>query len=327
MLTLGFVFFACSVGFDAVRSDLPEARQIDLAVLDEKPDGSCRVRWADPYQKRVREASYHCDPGRSALLKAPQYSDSRGYGWESGFMLTEGPDRGDLEDLTAEPDFRYSDVFLLLGMPLIGLGLIGGNLRAVPRVMGVETRLVRRAARLSEAAEWAAEDYERAVAAVREAGCHVLPSQASEVAPDARLVTALWVLREAGPQARQTAVLGGKLAKQMHGLLDDAAPAAGLRSMLKAGPMARLNAAQAVTELRLLLADSERKGLPERFAQTSVDLLRGQDADRAALAAETDFAGDPTAYSRLLAQLTRPAPSGSSRSASPRRGWRGYPRR
>ncbi|CAM5234820.1 hypothetical protein STENM36S_07578 [Streptomyces tendae] len=98
VLTLGFVLFACAVGLYAAAPDLPEARQIDLTVLDEEPDGSCTVRWSDPYQKREREASYQCDPGRSDLLKASQSSGSGGYGWESGFMFTEGPDRGNLED-------------------------------------------------------------------------------------------------------------------------------------------------------------------------------------------------------------------------------------
>jgi len=303
VLTLGFVLFACSVGMYATGSDLPEARQIDLTVLAEKPDGSCRVRWTDPYQKRAREASYQCDPGRSDLLKAPQYSDS-GYGWETGFMLTEGPDRGNLEDLSAEPGLRHSDVFLLLGSALIAVGLIGGNLRALPRVLGVEAQLVRRATRLSEAAERAAEDYERAVAAAREAARHGVLS--SEGGPDARLVTALWLLREAGPQARETAALGRKLTNQLHGLLDDAALAAGVRTMMQAGPTARERAAQAVAELRLLLADAERDGLPEGFAQTSVDLLRGQDGERAALAAATDFARDPAGYRELLEKLAPP---------------------
>lgn len=322
VLSLGVVLFACSVGMYAAGEDLPEARQIDLTVLDEKPDGSCRVRWTDPYQKRAREASYQCDPGRSDLLKAPQYSDS-GYGWESGFMLTEGPDRGNLEDLAAESGLRFSDVLLLLGTALIALGLIGGNLRALPRVLGVEARLVRRATRLSEAAEWAAEDYEQAVAAAREAARHGVLPQVSDGDPDARLVTALWLLREAGPQARETAALGRKLTNQLHGLLDDAAPAAGVRGMMQAGPTARERAAQAVAELRLLLADAERNGLPERFAQTSVDLLRGQDGDRAALAAAADFAQDPAAYRRLLAKLT-PAESAvvPARAASRHRGRR-----
>lgn len=326
VLTLGCVFFVCSVGLYAVGSELSDARQIDLAVVEEKPDGSCRVRWFDPYQKEAREAPYHCDPDRSSTLKAPQFADSRGYGWETGFMRTEGPDRGNLEDI-AEADLGSPDVFLLLGVVLISLGLIGGNLRALPRAAGVEARLVRRAARLCASAQWAAEDYERAVAAAEEAGRHGALSHTPDGVPDARLVTALWVLREAGPKAHETALLGRKLAKQMHGLLDDAAPAARLRNMLKAGPTARLNAAQAVTELRLLLADDKRNGLPERFAQTSVDLLRGQDADQAALAAETDFARDPEAYHLLLAQLTGPELSDLSQTVPSGRGRRWHRRR
>ncbi|MFI5808521.1 hypothetical protein [Streptomyces sp. NPDC051561] len=323
VLTLGFVLFACSVGVYAAGSDLPDARQIDLTVLDEEPDGSCRVRWIDPYQKRAREASYQCDPGRSDLLKAPQYAGSRGYGWESGFMLTEGPERGNLEDLATEQDLSHADVLLMLGTPLIALGLIGGNLRALPRVLGVQARLIRHATDLSKAATWAAEEYERAVSAVGEAGRHdVLSQGAASGRPGTRLITALWVLREAGPQAREAAALGRKLANQLHRLLDDAAPAAGLRSMLQAGPAARSSAAQAAVELRLLLADAERNGLPERFAQTSVDLLRGQDADWAALAAASDFAMDPAAYRHLLAQVTRPAVVPQAPSPRQGRWWR-----
>ncbi|MGI5414014.1 hypothetical protein ACQEV9_45400 [Streptomyces chartreusis] len=305
VLTFGFVLFACAVGLYAVGSNVPEARQIDLTVLDEKPDGSCRVRWFDPYQKRARQASYQCDPGRSDLLKAPQY-DSRGHGWETGFMLTEGPERGNLEDLAAEQDLGAADVFLLLGTLLIALGLLGGNLRALPRFLGVQARLLRQASDLSEAATWAAEEYERAVSAVEEAGRHEVLPQDADSGYRSPLVTALWVLREAGPQARETAALGQELADQLNRLLKDAAPAAGLRSMLQAGPAARSRAAKAAAELRLLLADAEQNVLPERFAQTSVDLLRGQDAGLASLAAATDFARAPSMYRHLLAQLTGP---------------------
>lgn len=62
VLTSGFVLFACAVGLYATGPNLPEAHQIDLTVIDEKPDGSCRVRWIDPHQKRARQAAYHCDP-------------------------------------------------------------------------------------------------------------------------------------------------------------------------------------------------------------------------------------------------------------------------
>ncbi|CAM5259474.1 hypothetical protein STENM327S_07120 [Streptomyces tendae] len=203
---------------------LPEARQIDLTVLDEEPDGSCTVRWSDPYQKREREASYQCDPGRSDLLKASQSSGSGGYGWESGFMFTEGPDRGNLEDLSAGQDLERPDVFLLLGTSLIAVGLIGGNLRALPRVLGVQARLVRRATELSEAAMSTVEDYERAVAAVEEAGRQDALPNGADNTRDSQLVTALWVLREAGPQAREATALARELTGRLHGLLERRGP-------------------------------------------------------------------------------------------------------
>ncbi|MET9142726.1 hypothetical protein [Streptomyces sp. NPDC004042] len=303
VLTAGFMLFACSAGLYAVESgpELPATRQIDLAVVDEKADGTCRVQWSDPYEKKTREGPYHCDAGRSDILKAPNFQDSRGYGWESGFMFTEGPNRGDLDDSKASSgeDFTTSDTLLLLGVLLILIGMVGGNLRALPRVLGVEAQLVRRATRLAEAAGWAAEDYARAVDAVRDAERH----GSLDAAPDPELVRSLWVLREAGPQAHRAAADARDLAKRLRPLLREAAPAAGLRNRLQAGPAARADAEVAVTKLRRLVADAERHGLWERFAQTSVDLLRGQDADRATIAAGTDFERDPDAYRRLLEAL------------------------
>ncbi|MFB8772389.1 hypothetical protein [Streptomyces broussonetiae] len=302
VLTLGGVLFACSVWLYAAGAGLPEARQVDLTVVEEAADGSCTVRWEDPYQGRTREAEYQCDPGRSDLLKAPQYSDSRGYGWDTAYMLTEGPQRGNLEELAGgEQGLSASDVCLLSGASLIALGLVGGNLRALPRVLGVRARVVRRAAELSEAAARVVEDYERAVSVVREEGRHHGPPDGS------RLVTGLWVLREAGPRAGETAAVARRLTRRLQVLLDDAAPAAGPRSRLRAGPVARSDADRAVAELRLLLADAERDGLAGRFAQTSVDLLRGQDAERAVLAATADFAREPHAYRLLLAEVAGPA--------------------
>ncbi|MEX0169344.1 hypothetical protein MRBLMG1_001910 [Streptomyces sp. LMG1-1-1.1] len=304
----------------AIESDaeLPATRQIDLAVVHEEPDGTCRVRWSDPYGKKTREGPYHCDAGRSDSLKAPNYGDSRGYGWASGFMFTEGPDRGDLDDVEADSQegLSTSDTLLLLGVPLILAGLVGGNLRALPRVLGVEARLVHRAVRLAEAAGWASEDYARAVNAVRDAGRDAGRRGKLGAVPDPELVRALWVLREAGPQARAAAATARMLAKRLRPLLERAAPAAGLGNRLQAGPAARADAEAAVAELRRLLADAERHGLWERFAQTSVDLLRGQDADRAALAAGADFEQDPEAYRRLLEDL---ADRAGARPNPPRR--------
>ncbi|MFF6902828.1 hypothetical protein [Streptomyces hydrogenans] len=309
VLTFGFVLFACGMGISTVQPEpeLVATRQIDLAVVEEKSDGTCRVRWSDPYAKRTREGAYHCDPTRSSWLKAPNYGDSRGYGQESGFMYTEGPDQGNLEDPQADLKFKNDSdpggVVLALGILAVMVGLIGGNLRALPRVLGVERQLVRRAAALAEAAGWAAEDYGRAMEAAREAG----QQGALGPAPDPELVRALWVLREAGPQAHPAAEAALELSARLTVLLEEAAPAAGLRNRLQAGPSARDAAEAAVAELRRLLADAERDGLQERFAQASVDLLRGQDAERAALAAGADFERDPEAYRRLFEELTSQA--------------------
>ncbi|MFG2312387.1 hypothetical protein ACGFS9_27515 [Streptomyces sp. NPDC048566] len=322
VLTLGFVLFTCAVGLYAFGPGLPDTRQIDLTVLDEKPDGACRVRWHDPYQDRTREEPYRCDPGRSDLLKAPQWADGGGYGWESGFMLTEGRHRGDLEDAGADTGLGSADVFLLLGAPLVTLGLIGGNLRALPRTLGVRAPLVRRAMGLSSAAARVADDYERALAAVREAGRHADLSRDTGSGPGARLVTALWVLKEAGPSAGETAARGRAIARRLDGLLQDTAPSADLRSSLRAGPVARARAGRAVAELGALLAEAERDGLPERCAQTSVDLLRGQDAEWAALAAATDFARDPAAYRHLLARWAPAADPPPARPAARTPWWR-----
>ncbi|MFF8806668.1 hypothetical protein [Streptomyces omiyaensis] len=97
-------------------------------------------------------------------------------------------------------------------------------------------------------------------------------------------------------------------------LLEEAAPAAGLRTRLQAGPAAR--AAVAVAELRRPLADAERYGLRERFAQASVDLLRGPGSEQAALAAGAECEGDPEACRRLFERLTRTGPAAA---AEPRR--------
>ncbi|MFI8514423.1 hypothetical protein ACIGHB_25180 [Streptomyces sp. NPDC085460] len=311
VLTLGFVLSACGVGISTVQPEpKPVAtRQIDLAVVEEKPDGACRVRWSDPYAQRVREEPYRCDPTRSSLLKAPNWGDSRGYGWQSAFMYTEGPDQGDLEDPDAgvafENDGDPGGIVLAWGILAIAVGLVGGNLRALPRTLGVEARLVRRATALAEAAGWTARDHERAMEAARGAG----RQGEFGAAPDPELVRALWVLREAGPESRRTAQAARELSDRLAVLLEEAAPAAGLGNRLRSGPAARAAAETAVAELRRLLAEAERDGLQERFAQTSVDLLRGQDSERAALASGADFERDPEAYRRLFEELAPREPA------------------
>ncbi|MEU6532786.1 hypothetical protein ABZ869_26765 [Streptomyces sp. NPDC046928] len=321
VLTAGVVLFTFAVGLYATGPGMPDVRQIDLTVLDEQPDGSCTVRWNDPYRHRTREASYRCDPTRADVLKAPRY-DGSDQGWDTGYMITEGPRRGSLWSLSTDDTPSRPEVLLMLGTSLIAVGLVGGNLRALPRVLGVQARLVRRANELFEAARRVAEEYERAVAAVRDASrLETLPQEADS-GLGSRLVSSLWVLREAGPEAGETAAAGRDLADRLHGPLQAAAPAARLRTMLQVGPAARSRAAEGVTEVRSLLAHADRNDLRERFTQTSVDLLRGQDIpDFVALAAGADFAGDPAAYRRLLAELTGPAVLPGTRTPPRRVRW------
>src|SRR5690606_7966560 len=103
----------------------------------------------------------------------------------------------------------------------------------------------------------------------------------------AALLNALRVLVEAGPEARDAAREGARLAGELDRLLAEAAPAAGRRQPLDAAGRART---------------------AERFAQASVDLLRGADGGPAALAARVGFASRPAAYYGLLAELVGSAP-------------------
>ncbi|MGW2277367.1 hypothetical protein [Streptomyces sp. NPDC001770] len=52
-----------------------------------------------------------------------------------------------------------------------------------------------------------------------------------------------------------------------------------------------------------VLRDAERDGLAPRFAQTSVDLLRGPDSGPVALSAWTGFEARPTEYFAVLADV------------------------
>lgn len=149
-----------------------------------------------------------------------------------------GAGPGDLEDPEGEPKYEHGDpggIVLVLGILVATVGLLGGNLRALPRVLGVEARLVRRAAAPAEAAGWAVGDCARAVEAARDAGT----GGDLGATPGPELVRALWVLREAGPRARGAAEAARELADRLAVLLEEAAPAAGLRNRLQAGPAAR----------------------------------------------------------------------------------------
>ncbi|CAL9458851.1 hypothetical protein [Streptomyces sp. enrichment culture] len=385
-VALGLLLISVSFGL-WWTARMPELEQVDLTVLHEEPDGTCEVQWGDPFGPGTREAPYRCDPERDPLLKAPEYRPGTDLGWETGFVIAEGADKGELyseEKHDGSGAVLASDVLVSCGLLLTFVGVAGGAVRSGTRVSGVRPGVLRRAERLRTAAERVAGDHARAVRAVRHAwepvhraavrerldrmpagtlrraagvrrvpadvwersGLHtvrdVLDAGAWGVAhatrlgrrpaekvweaarcraadveadtvvrldPDpldpgtARLLNALRVLVEAGPAARETAGEGARLAGQLERLLADAAPAAGRRQMLDASPEARHLAPLAVTELRGILDAAGQARTAERFAQASVDLLRGSDADPAALAARVDFASRPAAYYGLLAEV------------------------
>ncbi|MDT0426828.1 hypothetical protein [Streptomyces salyersiae] len=174
VLTLGIVLIGCSAGVHMTVPDFPELEQLDLTVVEEAPDGRCTVRWTDPFEHHEEEGSYLCDADRDRALKAPLYDPETGFGWDSGFVVAEGKDKGELYSLEedgagADARIDLSDTLIAFGLLATAIGLVGGNIRATARLGGVRPAVVRRAARLSKAAALVAEDHDRATEEVREA--------------------------------------------------------------------------------------------------------------------------------------------------------------
>ncbi|MEV5435564.1 SNF2-related protein [Streptomyces sp. NPDC052682] len=152
---------------------------------------------------------------------------------------------------------------------------------------------------------------EQTVAAARQIADAVRESVAVRIDVDhpeprsTALVRALHVLAEAGPAARRAAEAGAALAARLQPLLADARPATGRWRMLLAGRQGRTRAPEAVAELRRLTEEAAQEGLPEQFAQASVDLLRRPDSD---LAAWVDFELRSAEYYSLLAEISGRGP-------------------
>ncbi|MGQ4388491.1 DEAD/DEAH box helicase [Streptomyces sp. SAS_270] len=115
------------------------------------------------------------------------------------------------------------------------------------------------------------------------------------------LVMALHVLVEAGPDARRAVDKATVLVERLGLLLTDARPAAGRFRMLLAAQEKKTRALAAVAEIRSLMDEAERAGLPGLFAQASVDLLRAPESD---VAAWVDFELRSAEYYSLLAEIS-----------------------
>ncbi|MEV4876191.1 hypothetical protein [Streptomyces cyaneofuscatus] len=415
VLALGLALITWSGFLYATTPDHPELRQVQLTVLDEKPDGACTVTWTDPFRGGDRKGTYRCDAGRDPVLKAPRW-DGADVGWDIGWVRAEGPGHGELYSMeddggAAAERMDRSDTAVVFGLLLTVVAIVGGNIRSLSRARGVRPGVLRRARRLQEAAELVAQDHRRAVEAVRTAwaplhrelvdgelaripvtrlkgvteqrlragelekagvrtvrdvldagtwtlaqffgmerdtaertvgaarrtadavGRDVARGLGRDVAggtgrdlglrrdtggPEPRttaLLAALRVLVDAGPQARSAGLAGEELAARLEPLLVAAAPAAGFREMLRTGKRERDNVLEAVAELRQVLAEAEREGWTEQFAQASVDLLRGPDADADELSTWADFETRPSVYYGTLATVTGNDTSATDRSS------------
>lgn len=122
------------------------------------------------------------------------------------------------------------------------------------------------------------------------------------------LVMALHVLVEAGPDARRAVDKAAVLSERLGPLLADARPAAGRIRMLLAGREKKARVLAAVTEIRSLVDEEERAGLPGLFAQASVDLLRGSSD----IAAWVDFELRSADYYGLLAEISGRLPDAAA---------------
>ncbi|MGW6534424.1 hypothetical protein ACWGBV_05990 [Streptomyces sp. NPDC055051] len=133
LVVVAAVMVATAVAWDDRREADP---QIDLTVVSEEADGSCVVRWKDPWDGSERSGPYRCDPERDPLLA----------GWESGFVVSYGPWKGELYGYTGDGEQHGSDPADTVG--LIGLGgLLGGAVGIVGGGVSLWTRSRRRAAR------------------------------------------------------------------------------------------------------------------------------------------------------------------------------------
>lgn len=95
LVVLGFVVWETG-------PDYPELELVELTVLEEEPDGTCAVRWTDPYGGGQRTGPYRCDPDRDPLLKDTTQFEWGSLGWDVGHVVAEGDLKGELYDPDVE---------------------------------------------------------------------------------------------------------------------------------------------------------------------------------------------------------------------------------
>lgn len=97
LVVLGFVVWETGPDYPELELEL-----VELTVLEEEPDGTCAVRWTDPYGGGQRTGPYRCDPDRDPLLKDTTQFEWGSLGWDVGHVVAEGDLKGELYDPDVE---------------------------------------------------------------------------------------------------------------------------------------------------------------------------------------------------------------------------------
>ncbi|MFE4370888.1 hypothetical protein ACFRMN_22105 [Streptomyces sp. NPDC056835] len=123
ILLVGVALLGLGIAGSTAASKDP---QIDLTVISQQPDGTCEVRWSDPWSGARHEGPFRCDPDRDPLLED----------WWTGWVVSYGPWKGDLydSDWRGTPANDVNDALLLAGAALTLTGLVGLVRGAVKRV-------------------------------------------------------------------------------------------------------------------------------------------------------------------------------------------------
>ncbi|MFE4800229.1 hypothetical protein ACFRFL_35680 [Streptomyces sp. NPDC056708] len=122
VLVVGCLLVALATGWSEASDHDP---LVDLTVIGERSDGRCVVRWTDPFDGRKRTGLFHCAPYRGSVE-----------GYESGFVVSYPPFKGDLYDseLRGTSAFAAMNIVGVGGLALVAAGAVGGAGRFVVRI-------------------------------------------------------------------------------------------------------------------------------------------------------------------------------------------------
>ncbi|MEU0628675.1 hypothetical protein [Streptomyces sp. NPDC005989] len=119
VVVVGCLLMALATSWSVASDNDP---LVDLTVTGDSADGRCLVRWTDPFDGRTRNGPFHCEGPRGPVE-----------GWETGFVVSYGPFKGDLYDseLRGTSAVTATDTAGLGGLALAAVGCVGGVTRLV----------------------------------------------------------------------------------------------------------------------------------------------------------------------------------------------------